>query len=210
MTHQKKEKREAKEEAVEMLKKVKIAEPEKVVEQYPFELSGGMRQRVLIAMALSSNPDLMICDEPTTYLDTTIQAQILTQIDELKRKSSISMLYITHNLGVVAHLCEKVAVMYAGKIIEISNTHKIFKNPAHPYTKGLFLSIPNLTKHTEELPSIPGFVPDMIHMPSGCAFHPRCSFAMEICKQREPEFFDIEKDHKVACWLYADRNFGGT
>jgi len=201
MLHQKKSAKDAMALTVEMLRKVKIPQPEVVSELYPHELSGGMRQRILTAMALSCSPDLTVCDEPTTYLDTTTQAEVLELLGDLMKKSGSSTLYITHNLGVVAHICDRMAVMYAGKIVEVGKTRQVFKDPVHPYTQGLFNALPNPQKRTAELPSIPGLVPNMIDTPSGCLFHPRCSKAKEICSEKEPAQVTVGEDHEVACWM---------
>ncbi|MBS7658367.1 ABC transporter ATP-binding protein [Candidatus Bathyarchaeota archaeon] len=188
--------------AVEVLKLVKMPYPEKVVVQYPHELSGGMRQRAMIAMALSCKPDLLIADEATTALDVTIQAQILNLLNEIKKEVETSILVITHDLGLVAEICDRVAVMYAGHIIEEAETFSLFKNPMHPYTKGLLNAIPKLHDNPKRLKTIPGFVPNLINPPSGCRFHPRCEYAMDICQKQEPKLIEVELNHKVSCHLY--------
>lgn len=190
---------------IEVLKLVQLPNPEKVVKQYPHELSGGMRQRVIIAMALSCNPDLLIADEPTTSLDVTIQAQILALISELKKKIGASILIITHDMGIVAETCDRVGVMYAGNIVEVSETKALFKKPLHPYTQGLLRAIPKLHEDVKELEIIPGSVPNLIHPPSGCRFHPRCPFKMDICDKEFPRVFEIEPGHSVACYLYSEK-----
>jgi peptide/nickel transport system ATP-binding protein/oligopeptide transport system ATP-binding protein len=182
----------------EMLNKVGISDVHSRIEEYPHELSGGLRQRVMIAMALLCKPKMLIADEPTTALDVTIQAQILQLINSLKNELGTSVLMITHDLGVIAESCSVVNVMYAGCIVERGEVHELFKNPEHPYTKGLFSSIPVLGKH-ERLSTIPGMVPDLGDMPSGCAFYPRCSFCNEKCKKIKPELIG-NNEHEVACW----------
>lgn len=191
--------------AVELLTKTKISEPEKVVNQYPHELSGGMRQRVVIAIAIASNPHLLIADEPTTALDVTIQAQILDIMKELKKASNTSILFITHDLGVISDISDRVAVMYAGSIAEVAKTLDIFEFPKHPYTQGLLTSIPSYGAGKGRLKSIPGTVPNLVHPPEGCKFHPRCPYAMDICKTTQPEMTDLGNAHFVACWLYSKK-----
>jgi oligopeptide/dipeptide ABC transporter ATP-binding protein len=190
---------------IEVLKLVQLPNPEKVVKQYPHELSGGMRQRVIIAMALSCNPDLLIADEPTTSLDVTIQAQILALLSELKKKIGASILIITHDMGIVAETCDRVGVMYAGNIVEVSETKALFKKPLHPYTQGLLKAIPKLHEDVKELEIIPGSVPNLIQPPSGCRFHPRCPFKMDICDKEFPSVFEVEPGHSVACYLYSEK-----
>ncbi len=193
-------KKEVKQEVIRMLKEMEIADAERVVDMYPHELSGGMQQRAVIAMALACNPNLLIADEPTTSLDVTIQAQILNLIRELKRRFNASVLYITHDMGVVAEMCDRVAVMYAGTICEVANVIDIFKNPLHPYTKALIESIPEPGK---EFKSIKGTVPSLINPPKGCRFHPRCPYAMDICTKVKPELVEVKSRHQVACHLYT-------
>lgn len=202
MLHQKLSKREAKLESVEMLKKVGIPRADKVYDSYPHELSGGMRQRVMIGMALSCNPKLLIADEPTTALDVTIQAQILKLMGDLKRDYDTSILLITHDLGVVAELADKVIVMYSGQVVEEGDVFSLFSNPKHPYTKGLIKSTPKIDDH-EELVSIKGNVPSASNKPEGCFFHPRCPQAMPICRTKMPELKpEGTTGNKVRCWLY--------
>jgi peptide/nickel transport system ATP-binding protein len=189
--------------SIDVLKRVRLADAERILKQYPHELSGGMRQRCMIAMALARSPDLFIADEITTALDVTIQAQILELLRELKREFQGSTLLITHDLGVVAELCDRVAVMYAGNIVELSAVKQLFANPLHPYTQGLMRAIPMIDKRTARLETIPGSVPDLIYPPSGCRFHPRCPFAFEKCKLVKPELIQVEKGHTVACHLYG-------
>ncbi|MBU5439391.1 ABC transporter ATP-binding protein [Tissierella sp. MSJ-40] len=194
-----------------LLEKVGIPRPEKVVHEYPHQLSGGMRQRVMIAMALSCNPELLIADEPTTALDVTIQAQVLEIMKGLSKELNTAILLITHDLGVVAEMCHDVAVMYAGRIVEEGNVKDIFMNPMHYYTKGLMASRPNLVKKGERLKCIPGMVPSLHNMPKGCAFEPRCSNPMDICKEKMPELIEYENGHKVRCWaveMEGNRNHG--
>lgn len=188
---------------VDVLRLVRMPYPEKVVKQYPHELSGGMRQRAMIAMALSCNPDLLIADEPTTALDATIQAQLLALLNELKKEVGASVMIITHDLGIVAETCERVVVMYAGQIAEVSQTKDLFRRPLHPYTQGLLRAVPKLHVEVEELEIIPGSVPNLIYPPSGCRFHPRCPFAMERCRAESPPMYDVGREHQVACYLYA-------
>jgi oligopeptide/dipeptide ABC transporter ATP-binding protein len=189
--------------AIDVLRLVRMPYPEKVVKQYPHELSGGMRQRAMIAMALSCNPDLLIADEPTTALDATIQAQLLALLNELKKEVGASVMIITHDLGIVAETCERVVVMYAGQIAEVSQTKDLFRRPLHPYTQGLLRAVPKLHVEVEELEIIPGSVPNLIYPPSGCRFHPRCPFAMERCRAESPPMYEVGREHQVACYLYA-------
>lgn len=189
--------------AIETLKLVRMPYPEKIVKQYPHELSGGMRQRAMIAMALSCGPDLLIADEPTTALDVTIQAQILSLLNELKKEIGTSILLITHDLGIVAEVCDRVGVMYAGKIVELAKTKALFRNPSHPYTQGLLRAIPKLHREVEQLEIIPGSVPNLIFPPSGCRFNPRCQFAMETCSTAFPDLAEVEPNHFVSCYLFS-------
>ena len=193
-------KKEAKNLAIKIMEDVGIKEPEKRFNQYPFEFSGGMRQRIVIAIALAANPDILICDEPTTALDVTIQAQILELIEELKRKKKLTVIFITHDLGVVANVADKVAVMYAGKIVEYGTVDDIFYDPKHPYTWALLSSMPDLDTK-EKLLSIPGTPPNMIHPPKGDAFAARNKYAMEIDFEEQPPFFEVSETHKAATWL---------
>lgn len=192
------------ERSIEMLRLVGIPSPGSRVNEYPHQMSGGMRQRVMIAMALSCRPKLMIADEPTTALDVTIQAQILDLINRLKEKVGSSILLITHNLGVVAEVAQYVGVMYAGHIMEYSDVNRLFKNPKHPYTIGLFQSIPRKRgpAHRERLQVIPGLVPDLLGLPIGCKFQDRCSQVFQKCKEEPPSLVEIEPGHQVRCWLY--------
>jgi peptide/nickel transport system ATP-binding protein len=190
--------------SADVLKQVRLPDAERILKQYPHELSGGMRQRCMIAMALARNPDLFIADEITTALDVTIQAQILELLRELKREFRGSTLLITHDLGVVAELCDRIAVMYAGNIVELSGVKELFANPLHPYTQGLMRAIPMLDRKMTRLETIPGSVPDLISPPTGCRFHPRCPFAFEKCKLVKPELLQVERGHTVACHLYGE------
>lgn len=196
--YQRRLKNEIRKEMIEILKEMEIAAPERVVDMYPHELSGGMAQRVVIAMALTCKPVLLIADEPTTSLDVTIQAQVLDLIRRLKKRYGSSVIYVTHDLGVIAELCDRVAIMYAGNICEATDVFEIFKSPLHPYTKGLIESIPHPDKPFK---SIKGFVPDLIEPPLGCRFHPRCSYAMDVCRRTQPKIIEAKKDHFVACHL---------
>ena len=197
-------KKQLKEKAIELLGEVGIKDPEKRIKQYPFEFSGGMRQRIVIAIALSSDPEILICDEPTTALDVTIQAQILDMINDLKEKRHLSVIFITHNLGVVANMADDIAIMYAGKIVEKGTADDIFYHPAHPYTWALLSSMPDL-ETKDRLDSIPGTPPNMILPPKGDAFAARNKYAMQIDFEEEPPFFDISPTHKAASWLLDPR-----
>jgi oligopeptide/dipeptide ABC transporter ATP-binding protein len=192
--------------AVEMLKLVGIPDAERRVDSYPHELSGGMAQRVMIAMALATVPELLIADEPTTALDVTIQAQILDLMRKLRENTGTAIILITHDLGVVAEMCERVAVMYAGEIVEQTDVGSLFDQPLHPYTQGLIGSIPILGKLKDRLEVIPGSVPNLIDLPPGCRFAPRCKARVEhglrICTETKPDLIDFKPDHKVRCWLY--------
>ena len=204
--HQKLSKEEARGKAIEMLKLVGIPRAEEIVDAYPHELSGGMRQRVMIAMALSCNPKLLIADEPTTALDVTIQAQILDLMRNLKEKLNTSIMLITHDLGVIAEMADYVVVMYAGKVAEEAPVKELFADPMHPYTKGLLKSKPSLNEDGEgkQLYSIPGQVPNPIGMPDYCYFCDRCDRAIDKCKKEIPPLREIKPGHKVACWLYEE------
>ncbi|MFP4016458.1 MAG: ABC transporter ATP-binding protein [Halanaerobiales bacterium] len=203
MLHKDVNKKEAMAQSVEMLKKVGIPLPEQRINEYPHQLSGGMRQRVMIAMALSCNPELLIADEPTTALDVTIQAQILDLMNELKEKFHMSIMMITHDLGVIAEVCDRVAVMYAGKVVEYTDVKTLFKNPRHPYTWGLMNSIPKLDEEVERLTAIPGIVPSALDFPEGCRYNTRCPMAQERCFKEEPELVEVEDGHKARCF-YTD------
>ncbi|MGW9528976.1 ABC transporter ATP-binding protein [Paenibacillus terrae] len=197
-------KHKAKAMAVEMLTKVGIPRPEKVAVSYPHELSGGMRQRVMIAMAMVCNPKLLIADEPTTALDVTIQAQILDLMRDLQKSEGTSILMITHDLGVVAEMCDRVVIMYAGQVVEETDVKTLFKEPKHPYTQSLLASLPQLNSDQERLASIPGQVPNPLDIPKGCRFAPRCQFAKEICLAEAPELVEVEPGHKSRCLLQQE------
>jgi len=197
-----------KQRAIELLKMVGIPEPARRAEAFPHELSGGMAQRVMIAMALACVPDLLIADEPTTALDVTIQAQILDLMRDMKEQLGSAMILITHDLGVIAEMANRVAVMYAGEVVEETAVASLFDEPLHPYTKGLIGSIPVLGERRERLDVIPGSVPNLINPPAGCRFAPRCKARIEhnlnICTEKHPDLIEISKDHKVRCWLYQE------
>jgi oligopeptide/dipeptide ABC transporter ATP-binding protein len=200
--HQKKSSREAWADAVEMLRRAGIAEPAQRAREYPHQMSGGMRQRIMIAMATSCEPALLIADEPTTALDATIQAQILDLLDELQKQNGMSILLITHDLGVVAERAEEIAVMYASRIAEIADSQSLFAEPLHPYTQGLLKSLPRLGLSGRRLPMISGAVPDPLHFPTGCKFHPRCPIGCndKRCQTVEPELREVRPGRCVACW----------
>ncbi len=185
--------------AAELLSQVGIPDPEQILRSYPHQLSGGMSQRVMIAMAMSCEPELLIADEPTTALDVTIQAQILELMQELERKKNTAILLITHDLGVVAEMCSRAMVMYAGRIVESAPVEALFRSPRHPYTRGLIASVPKLGSGVRSLPSIPGSVPDLSLMPEGCKFAPRCRYGTERCRREEPELLEITPGHLVRC-----------
>lgn len=201
-------KKEAWEKAVELLTRVGIPDPERKAYAYPHELSGGQAQRVMIAMALALSPRLLIADEPTTALDVTIQAQILDLINDLREQTNTAVILITHDLGIIAETADRVAVMYAGEIVEFADVDPIFDKPLHPYTQGLIGSIPVLGKVVEHLEVIPGLVPNLIDLPPGCRFEPRCllreEYGLKICAKREPQLTDVGNNHTVRCWLYTD------
>ncbi|MFD1781009.1 ABC transporter ATP-binding protein [Fredinandcohnia salidurans] len=203
--HQNAGKKEAWNKAVDMLKLVGIPSPEKRAKQEPFQLSGGMRQRVMIAMALSCNPEVLIADEPTTALDVTIQAQILELIKDLQTKLGMGVIMITHDLGVVAETCDTVTVMYAGNIVEHAPTARLFASPRHPYTKGLLESLPKIHEDLEELYTIEGSVPSPYDMPVGCRFASRCPFQQPICHEKQPGLLEQNDGVKVRCWMYSDQ-----
>ena len=202
--HQGLSKKEAAEKSVDLLREVKIPNPEIVAKQYPHQLSGGMRQRVMIAMALACNPKLLIADEPTTALDVTIQAQILKLMNDLKEKTGTSIMLITHDLGVVAQMADHVNVMYAGKVVESAPVFEIFKNPKHPYTVGLMSSMPSLNSGSKRLSTIEGNVPNPINLPKGCYFADRCPKAMPKCRESQPHDVKVGSRHHVSCFLFDD------
>ena len=201
LLHTKRNRQQARERALEMLRLVNINQPEKRMKQYPFELSGGMRQRVMIAMALACEPDILIADEPTTALDVTIQAQILDLMRDLQKQLGMAIIMITHDLGVVAQMCDEVVVMYAGSICEQGTADEIFYNPRHEYTKGLMRSIPTADTKGQRLQPITGTPIDLLNMPAGCPFAPRCESAMKVCLTQRPERMLINDDHMATCWM---------
>jgi dipeptide transport system ATP-binding protein len=205
MEHEKISRAEAKKAAVEMLQLVGIPSPEARLKQYPHQFSGGMRQRIVIAMALVCSPDVLIADEPTTALDVTIQAQILELFRDIQKKTGVSIILITHDLGVVAQVADRVAVMYAGKIVEIGSRREIFYRPQHPYTIGLLQSVPRLDIEKAELVPIPGTPPDLFSPPAGCAFAARCKYSMEVCERVYPVRSSLSNNHHVDCWLQDER-----
>jgi oligopeptide/dipeptide ABC transporter ATP-binding protein len=201
--HQRLRKKEARKKAIEMLHAVGISSPEQIIDEYPHQLSGGMRQRAMIAMALSCNPSLLIADEPTTALDVTIQAQVLDLMNNLRTEFKTAILFITHDLGVIANMADDVVVMYLGRIVEGAPVRDIFHDPKHPYTQGLMNSIPSLTStRKERLTPIEGIVPDSFEVPQGCGFEPRCPHAMEICRNQVPQLKEVAPGHLAACWLF--------
>ncbi|MFC2949009.1 ABC transporter ATP-binding protein [Virgibacillus sediminis] len=203
--HERLGKKEARKRSIEMLKLVGIPSPEKRIDQYPHELSGGMRQRVMIAMALACNPELLIADEPTTALDVTIQAQILDLMKDLQERLGMGVVLITHDMGVVAEVCDYVAVMYGGQIVEYADVKTLFNSPKHPYTVGLLNSIPPADQDIDgDLPIIRGTVPSPAEMPVGCRFAPRCPFATELCRDNLPLLETDEKGNQIRCWIYTD------
>lgn len=201
--HQQLDKRKAREKGVEMLTLVSMQDPVWNFDRYPHQLSGGMRQRAMIAMALSCNPSLLIADESTTALDVTIQAQILDLLQTLRRDLGMSLLFITHDFGIVAEIADRAVVMYAGLIVESAAVKDLFGKPMHPYTQGLIASLPPLETRRERMTAIPGAVPNLLELPSGCRFHPRCSCCMPICRRQEP-VLKVWGQGEVRCWLYAD------
>ena len=205
LLHQDITKEEAKQRVLDAFCQVGISEPQKRYECYPHELSGGLRQRVMIAMAMVCQPKLMIADEPTTALDVTIEAQILKLIKNLCDNTGMSCLLISHNLGVIAQMCDYVYVMYAGKVVEHGDVFTIFENPRHPYTKGLLASVIPLENLPERLPTIPGMVPNLLHLPKGCAFCGRCGEAKDLCRESRPELYDIGNGHEVRCHFAGER-----
>jgi len=198
--HQGLNRKEAKEKSIEMLQLVGIPRAEKIVDNFPHQLSGGMRQRVMIAMGLACNPKLLIADEPTTALDVTIQAQILELMAKLSRERDTGVILITHDLGVVAEMADRVVVMYAGQVVEEATVFELFANPKHPYTKGLLDSIPKIREQKEELDSIEGSVPNPLDMPQGCTFHPRCIYATDKCKTEKPQLEQLNDQHAIRCF----------
>lgn len=211
LLHQKVSKKEARERVIEMFRQVGIPEPEERYRAYPHQLSGGLRQRVMIAMAMICNPKLLLADEPTTALDVTIEAQILHLMKQLQEKRGTAILLITHNLGVVAEICDYVYVMYAGKVVEQADVFTLFREPLHPYTSGLIRSIPKVHEQEgggQRLYTIKGMVPNLLHMPEGCAFCPRCEHATERCRLEKPELYDRGDGHRARCFLYEPKEEG--
>ncbi len=205
LAHKKMLRSEVSQRVLELLRLVGIPSPEKRMKDFPHEFSGGMRQRIMIAMAIACNPKLLIADEPTTALDVTIQAQVLELMRDLRAKIGTSILLITHDLGVIAEMCDRVAVMYAGQIVEYADVYSLFKNPAHPYTSGLLRSLPGLNVGLgKKLYSIEGVVPDMINIPAGCRFHPRCEKAFDRCRVEVPPFYNVGSRQYARCFLYSD------
>jgi peptide/nickel transport system ATP-binding protein len=208
MLHKDLTKAEASKTALSLLQHVGIQEPEKRLKAYPHELSGGMKQRIAIARALSCEPTLLFADEPTTNLDVTIQAQVLELLKELQKEYGMTMIMITHDMGIVADMTERVTVLYAGKVMEAADTHTLFTSPKHPYTEALLKAVPSV-KQTRVLEVIPGNIPNLIEPPTGCVFHPRCKYAKEICEKSEPQLEAVEKGHDVACHFWRDLKLEG-
>jgi peptide/nickel transport system ATP-binding protein len=206
MLHRNVDEKEARKQTIDSLKLVGIPRADEIVDAYPHELSGGMRQRVMIAMAISCKPKLLIADEPTTALDVTIQAQILDLMRDIKEKLNTAIMLITHDLGVVAEMADYVVVMYAGKVVEETSVLELYKNPTHPYTIGLLQSKPVINRETDKLYSIPGQVPNPLNMPTGCYFNPRCGRATDKCREAQPTLEEVKPGHKVACWNYKEGN----
>ncbi len=201
MIHQNVGKNEAEKRAVEAFMRVALPEPEGKLKTYPHELSGGMQQRVMIAMALSSDPDVLIADEPTSAVDVTIQAQILKRLHEITDRRKLAILLITHNMGIVAETCDRIGVMYAGSVAEVGDVRRVLKKPLHPYTRGLLTAIPRREARGTRLSVIKGSIPDLVNRPSGCSFHPRCPFAEEICSDKVPQLEEVERERLVSCHL---------
>ena len=210
LQHEKISKKEAYKKAEAMLRMTGVPRVEYMMKEFPFQLSGGQRQRVMIAMALVCKPEILIADEPTTALDVTIQAQILDLMNQLQKETGTSILFITHDLGVVAEVCDDVAVMYCGRVVEKGDVNAVFAKPSHPYTQGLLGSIPRLGDAGKELKSIPGNVPNPKYMPKGCKFAPRCPYATEKCQEEEPGFFEVGDGHISKCWLCENGEAAGT
>lgn len=191
----------AKEQALKLIEEVELTPPEDIFIKYPHQLSGGQRQRIVISISLAAEPALVFADEPTTALDVTIQAKVLGLLQQLKEEFNSSLILITHNLGIVAETSDRIGVMYAGSVVELADKYTLFKRPLHPYSQGLIASVPKISEKKETLNFIPGNVPNLIHPPSGCRFHPRCTYATDICKKKAPELQSVENDdHLVACW----------
>ncbi|MDQ0482554.1 ABC transporter ATP-binding protein [Guptibacillus hwajinpoensis] len=207
MIHKRLSKREATQKAITLLNQVGIPDPVSKLKQFPHELSGGMRQRVMIAMALACNPSLLIADEPTTALDVTIQAQILDLIDDLKADLGMGVVMVTHDMGVVAEVADRVMVMYAGEVVEVGTVTEIFESPKHPYTRGLLASVPNIDEPDHSMEAIPGSLPNLSEEIQGCRFHPRCPFAMDKCMEMEPPLFELSSEHQSKCWLQEVKHY---
>ncbi|MFJ8084118.1 oligopeptide transport system ATP-binding protein [Streptomyces sp. SAI-170] len=204
VVHQGMSKKDARAKAVELMDRVRIPAAKERVRQYPHQFSGGMRQRIMIAMALALEPALIIADEPTTALDVTVQAQVMDLLAELQRELRMGLILITHDLGVVADVADRIAVMYAGRIVETAPVHGIYKNPAHPYTRGLLDSIPRLDQKGQELYAIKGLPPNLLHIPPGCAFHPRCPMARDVCRTDVPPLYEVDEDRRSACHFWRE------
>ncbi|MGR8008475.1 ABC transporter ATP-binding protein [Streptomyces hypolithicus] len=204
VVHQGMSRKDAKVKAVELMDRVRIPAAKERVGQYPHQFSGGMRQRIMIAMALALEPSLIIADEPTTALDVTVQAQVMDLLAELQRELGMGLILITHDLGVVADVADKIAVMYAGRIVETSPVHEIYRAPAHPYTKGLLASIPRLDQKGQELYAIKGLPPNLMHIPPGCAFNPRCPLARDVCRSEEPPLYEVSEERGSACHFWQE------
>lgn len=204
LLHEKVSKEEAKQRVIEIFRQVGIPEPERRYNAYPHQLSGGLRQRVMIGMAMVCNPDLLIADEPTTALDVTIEAQILHLMRQLQKDKGTSIMMITHNLGVVAEICDQVYVMYAGKVVESAEVHELFQNPKHPYTQGLLGALPKMDSR-QRLNSIDGMVPTLKDMPTGCRFAPRCPMATQRCREEQPALMDVAAEHQVRCFMSCNK-----
>ncbi|RYG72173.1 ABC transporter ATP-binding protein [Lentibacillus lipolyticus] len=208
MIHKKMSKKEANQSSIALLEKVGIPNPKEKLSQYPHELSGGMRQRVMISIALACEPSLLVADEPTTALDVTIQAQILDLMKELQTELGMGVIFVTHDMGVVAEIADRVMVMYAGEVVEIADVESIFEDPQHPYTKGLLDSVPDVDGDVQDLNVIQGSMPSLDEEISGCRFHPRCPFATDICKEKEPPLFGVTSNHSSKCWLQEVKTNG--
>jgi len=201
MYHQGCTQKEARKKAVELLEKLRIPDASNVALRYPHQLSGGMKQRVIIAIAVSCNPEILIADEPTTALDVTVQAEVLELLRRLIHESGMSLILVTHDLGIVAEICDRIAIMYAGKIVEIAETYSLYKSPKHPYTIGLLKAVPTIHKASSEVGGIKGNPPDLMNPPIGCRFNPRCPYVFEKCVSEEPPLIQVSNDRAVACWL---------
>jgi oligopeptide transport system ATP-binding protein len=204
VVHQGMSKKDARAKAIDLMDRVRIPAARERVRQYPHQFSGGMRQRIMIAMALALEPALIIADEPTTALDVTVQAQVMELLAELQREYNMGLILITHDLGVVADVADKIAVMYAGRIVESAPVHDIYKAPAHPYTRGLLESIPRLDQKGQELYAIKGLPPNLMHIPPGCAFHPRCPMAQDVCRTDEPPLYEVSEVRGSACHFWRE------